>query len=155
MTKPRRIDHGALAALVLGHDVDPWWREQALCAQTDPEAFHPEKGQSPKKALAVCAVCPVALDCLTEAMTTAAGSAGIWGGTTENDRRAIRRRLAGTPLGATPGRNRKKERDEAIVLLYRAGAPVPEIAAEVGVSERTVHRAAAAAGGTEIKSSCA
>lgn len=155
MTKPRRIDHAELAALVLGHDIDPWWREHALCAQTDPEAFHPEKGQSPKKALAVCAVCPVALDCLVEAMTTVAGSTGIWGGTTENDRRAIRRRLAGTPLGSTPSRTRKKDRDQTIVLLYRAGMSVPEVALEAGVSERTVHRAVAAADSQEVRSSCA
>lgn len=154
MTSRReRLDR--LAEGLNDHQPQPGWIEEAICPQTDPEIFFPEKGSSSRQALKVCASCPVKLDCLVEAMTTAAGSTGIWGGTTENDRRAIRRRLAGTPLGSTPSRTRKKDRDQTIVLLYRAGMSVPEVALEAGVSERTVHRAVAAADSQEVRSSCA
>ena len=39
------------------------WREHALCAQTDPEAFFPEKGGSTREAKKVCQSCPVRTEC--------------------------------------------------------------------------------------------
>ena len=39
------------------------WQEQALCAQTDPEAFFPEKGGSTREAKRVCSRCEVRADC--------------------------------------------------------------------------------------------
>ena len=35
------------------------WQERALCAQTDPEAFFPEKGGSTREAKKVCLTCDV------------------------------------------------------------------------------------------------
>ena len=35
------------------------WQERALCAQTDPEAFFPEKGGSTREAKRVCLTCDV------------------------------------------------------------------------------------------------
>ena len=35
------------------------WQERALCAQTDPEAFFPEKGGSTREAKKVCMACEV------------------------------------------------------------------------------------------------
>ena len=35
------------------------WQEQALCAQTDPEAFFPEKGGSTREAKRICQACAV------------------------------------------------------------------------------------------------
>ena len=35
------------------------WQERALCAQTDPEAFFPEKGGSTREAKKICQRCPV------------------------------------------------------------------------------------------------
>ena len=35
------------------------WQERALCAQTDPEAFFPEKGGSTREAKKVCLSCEV------------------------------------------------------------------------------------------------
>ena len=35
------------------------WQERALCAQTDPEAFFPEKGGSTREAKRVCLSCDV------------------------------------------------------------------------------------------------
>ena len=66
------------------------WRQAATCAQTDPEAFFPERGKSPRAALQVCMACPVRTDCLTEALENSERY-GIWGGTTETQRRHLRR----------------------------------------------------------------
>ena len=33
------------------------WQERSLCAQTDPEAFFPEKGGSTREAKRVCVSC--------------------------------------------------------------------------------------------------
>ncbi len=35
------------------------WQEQSLCAQTDPEAFFPEKGGSTREAKRICVGCEV------------------------------------------------------------------------------------------------
>ncbi|WP_225506999.1 MULTISPECIES: WhiB family transcriptional regulator [Mycolicibacterium] len=66
-----------------GADTD--WQERAVCAQTDPESFYPEKGCSPRDGKAVCAGCPVRKDCLHHAIT-APEYHGIWGGLTRKER---------------------------------------------------------------------
>jgi WhiB family redox-sensing transcriptional regulator len=66
----------------------PWWHSLALCAQTDSEAFFPEKGASAKPAKRICAECPVQTQCLDWALDRGERY-GIWGGTTHNERRAI------------------------------------------------------------------
>ena len=68
--------------------IDQPWADQALCAQTDPEAFFPEKGGSTRVAKATCAKCFVQAECLDWALTTHEGF-GIWGGLSERERRAI------------------------------------------------------------------
>ncbi len=55
------------------------WQEEALCAQTDPEAFFPEKGGSTREAKRVCGRCDVRGDCLTYALAHDERF-GIWGG---------------------------------------------------------------------------
>jgi len=67
------------------------WQEQALCAQTDPEAFFPEKGGSTREAKRVCASCDVRAECLDYALGNDERF-GIWGGLSERERRKIRRR---------------------------------------------------------------
>ena len=42
------------------------WQERALCAQTDPEAFFPEKGGSTRDAKRVCTGCQVRAECLVD-----------------------------------------------------------------------------------------
>ena len=44
------------------------WQERALCAQTDPEAFFPEKGGSTREAKKVCLTCDVRDECLEYAL---------------------------------------------------------------------------------------
>ena len=55
--------------IVSPDDVDELgWQDQALCAQTDPEAFFPEKGGSTREAKRVCRSCEVRAECLEYAL---------------------------------------------------------------------------------------
>ncbi|MDO4258844.1 MAG: WhiB family transcriptional regulator [Actinomycetaceae bacterium] len=66
------------------------WQQFALCAQTDPEAFFPEKGGSTREAKSVCQACDVREECLEYALANDERF-GIWGGLSERERRRIRR----------------------------------------------------------------
>lgn len=66
------------------------WQQDALCAQTDPEAFFPEKGGSTREAKAVCQACQVRAECLEYALANDERF-GIWGGLSERERRRMRR----------------------------------------------------------------
>ncbi|MFH8797086.1 WhiB family transcriptional regulator [Streptomyces sp. NPDC017941] len=67
----------------------PGWQTDALCAQTDPDAFFPEVGGSPRAAVRTCATCPVRPDCLAYALARPSLS-GIWGGLTTVQRDRLR-----------------------------------------------------------------
>jgi len=69
----------------------PEWQERALCAQTDPEAFFPQKGGSTREAKGVCSRCEVRGECLEYALGHDERF-GIWGGLSERDRRKLKRR---------------------------------------------------------------
>ncbi|MEI6119598.1 MAG: WhiB family transcriptional regulator [Actinomycetes bacterium] len=69
------------------------WQERALCAQTDPEAFFPEKGGSTREAKRVCLSCDVRGECLEYALGHDERF-GIWGGLSERERRRLKRRSA-------------------------------------------------------------
>lgn len=64
------------------------WRADALCAQTDPEAFFPEKGGGTKDAKALCAQCDVREQCLKFSLENDEEH-GIWGGLSTKERRKI------------------------------------------------------------------
>jgi WhiB family transcriptional regulator, redox-sensing transcriptional regulator len=66
------------------------WQERALCAQTDPEAFFPEKGGSTREAKRVCGGCEVRSECLGSALEHDERF-GIWGGLSERERRRLKR----------------------------------------------------------------
>ncbi|HLS00791.1 MAG TPA: WhiB family transcriptional regulator [Beutenbergiaceae bacterium] len=66
------------------------WQERALCAQTDPEAFFPEKGGSTREAKRVCSACEVRVECLEYALMNDERF-GIWGGLSERERRKLKR----------------------------------------------------------------
>ena len=92
-----RVDDDARAELSLldlaGQDSDDAelsWQERALCAQTDPEAFFPEKGGSTREAKKVCASCDVKAECLEYALANDERF-GIWGGLSERERRRIKK----------------------------------------------------------------
>jgi WhiB family redox-sensing transcriptional regulator len=67
------------------------WQERALCAQTDPEAFFPEKGGSTREAKRICSGCDVRAECLEFALAHDERF-GIWGGLSERERRRLKRR---------------------------------------------------------------
>ncbi|MDA3146628.1 WhiB family transcriptional regulator [Leucobacter sp. UCMA 4100] len=67
------------------------WQADALCAQTDPEAFFPEKGGSTREAKRVCESCEVSAQCLEYALENDERF-GIWGGLSERERRKLRKR---------------------------------------------------------------
>lgn len=72
--------------------IPPPWRHEALCAQTDPEAFYPEKGGSTREAKQVCARCDIRTACLEYALDHDERF-GIWGGMSERERRRIKRTI--------------------------------------------------------------
>ncbi|MES9525874.1 WhiB family transcriptional regulator [Streptomyces capoamus] len=77
------------------------WRDHAACRQEDPDLFFPIGTTGPaqvqtQQAKAVCARCPVREQCLDWALDTSQ-SIGVWGGTTELERRALRRRARSRP----------------------------------------------------------
>lgn len=82
------------SSLALAH-ADYAWRDEALCRDTDPDLFFPvgTTGQAHvqiERAKRVCGECPVRTDCLDFALATNQ-DAGIWGGTSEDERRQLRR----------------------------------------------------------------
>ncbi|HET6917244.1 MAG TPA: WhiB family transcriptional regulator [Acidimicrobiales bacterium] len=75
--------------------MDAGWQESAVCASVDPELFFPEVGGTPQTAKGVCLSCPVRQECLEYAQALDAvlptPVRGVWGGTSEQDRDAMRR----------------------------------------------------------------
>ncbi|WP_328745277.1 WhiB family transcriptional regulator [Streptomyces sp. NBC_00285] len=70
------------------------WRERAACLRVDPELFFPISNSGPTlrqidEAKAFCGGCPVAQQCLDWALRVGPVD-GVWGGTTEIERRAMR-----------------------------------------------------------------
>lgn len=83
-------------SLALG-SADYTWRIDALCKDTDPELFFPigstgQALQQISRAKTVCDECGVRRECLEFALDTNQ-DCGIWGGTSEEERRDIRRKM--------------------------------------------------------------
>ncbi|GGM66472.1 hypothetical protein GCM10012275_41250 [Longimycelium tulufanense] len=86
--EPAGVD---MLAQLFGVAEEQDWQERALCAQTDPEAFFPEKGGSTREAKRICAGCEVRAECLEYALAHDERF-GIWGGLSERERRKLKRR---------------------------------------------------------------
>lgn len=74
----------------------PDWQHRAACRDEDPELFFPVGKSGPavlqiKEAKAVCNQCPVLGGCRQWALDTGQDF-GVWGGLSEDERRAARRR---------------------------------------------------------------
>jgi WhiB family redox-sensing transcriptional regulator len=87
------VDPTADLFALFGPAEEPTWQERALCAQTDPEAFFPEKGGSTRPAKSVCLACPVRAECLEYALDNDERF-GVWGGLSEQERRRLQHRRA-------------------------------------------------------------
>ena len=78
------------------------WMQHGACVGEDPDLFFPERGTSTATAKAICAGCEVRVTCLCYALSEGIKH-GIWGGTSERERRKMRRRrfemLDGEPVG--------------------------------------------------------
>ncbi|MEH0580876.1 MULTISPECIES: WhiB family transcriptional regulator [Streptomyces] len=73
------------------------WRQHAACRHEDPDLFFPIGTSGPallqtEQAKAVCRRCPVRESCLEWAMETDQ-TLGVWGGLSETERRALKRRI--------------------------------------------------------------
>lgn len=84
-TPPKAQERPRLLPLV---DLVPEWSERALCAQTDPELFFPERGGSSKDAKKVCAACEVRAECRDYALENKERW-GVYGGLSERERRRL------------------------------------------------------------------
>jgi WhiB family redox-sensing transcriptional regulator len=82
---------GVRTAIVEDDESQLSWQADALCAQTDPESFFPEKGGSTREAKKICTSCEVRSECLEYALSNDERF-GIWGGLSERERRKLRRR---------------------------------------------------------------
>lgn len=72
------------------------WRELGACRGLDPEVFFPDTDEEADVAKGICASCDVRIACLEHALASRE-KVGVWGGTTERERRRIvrqRRRSA-------------------------------------------------------------
>jgi len=65
------------------------WQDHAACRGLDTELFFPLRGELAATALATCRKCPVQSECREHALSFAERF-GIWGGTSERQRRQLR-----------------------------------------------------------------
>lgn len=102
------------------------------CGGTDVDLFFREDVASQQKALAICAGCPLQKSCLSYALDNE--EYGVWGGTTESQRAALR----GENKLITP-----EQRIQAARIrdaLITGTKKVRELAEAFEVTERTIYR---------------
>src|ERR1700733_3265627 len=85
------------------------WRDLAACRDSDPELFFPVGNAGPSllqvdRAKQVCGGCSVRTRCLEWALASGQ-EAGVWGGTSEEERHALRR----TGTRADPGSDQSSD----------------------------------------------
>lgn len=122
------------------------WRSLAACAGTDPDLFPTAEigaiyDAQVAAAKAICARCPVLVQCPAEARIPE----GIAGGLTPDERRRLRRPSVLAVRAEALTETQYGEREAAGRVLLAAGRPDREVAHRCGVSERTAARWAARA----------
>lgn len=113
------------------------WTLDGLCGQlvqageADPDWWFPERGQTTRRAKAICARCPVTEPCLAWALEN--GEPGVWGGTSEGEREGMPRlipcTMCNTPTAWYRGANRtllcsdecRRRRDNERQRNYKVG----------------------------------
>lgn len=68
----------------------PSFMDLGACQGLDPDIFFPDRGESLRPAKAVCDKCIVKDECLEYALASGERF-GVWGGTSERERRRIRK----------------------------------------------------------------
>lgn len=117
------------------------WRSRAACRGTDPESYFPisESVISPfdeqliADAKAVCAVCPVAGECLEWALEHRC-THGVWGGLSSVERGRVIKRGKATSPPVDPQRVAEVQR------LTDEGMSASKIAERMGMVQRVVVR---------------
>ena len=79
----------------------PRFTEPALCAETDPDVWFPEKGGSAVLAKATCRACPAQNECLAYALKHDIRF-GVWGGKSQKERKKLRPGTTGRPAQRPP-----------------------------------------------------
>lgn len=128
-----------------GLDPQPW-HQDALCTQTDPEIFFPEKGDPSRSAKRVCSACLVREDCLAYALRNHEPF-GIWGGLSRKERQQLENSAPNAFA------RRKRARNSAVLERHANGVPIEDIAQEFEISSRTVHRIVATTSDEETDTS--
>lgn len=123
------------------------WRHRAICRDEDPELFFPVGTSGPAllriaEAKTVCRRCPVVSDCLAWALDSGQ-DAGVWGGMSEDERRALGRRNARSRARGAAGPRRLTKAEARVARardLLARGMTAAKVATEVGVTPDTVRR---------------
>lgn len=71
--------------------MDTDWMSEGRCRDMDPAVFFPSDGIGVQGAQRICSECPVKTPCLEYALANRVDH-GVWGGTSERERRRILRR---------------------------------------------------------------
>lgn len=122
------------------------WKADAACRGLDPDLFFPERGESTKEAKRVCLgdprhnipACPVRDECCAKALTLREGSKpmpGIWGGTSERERRLLRR---GRPKRQAAWYETDPAKEIVAMLMLDAGHSYEEISIQIHVGRQAI-----------------
>jgi len=87
---------GVDISLLRGYVLRPAWQRRAACRGQGPEMFFArlgDDGAAVQAGKAVCQTCPVQPECLAFALADPM-SRGVWGGTSQETRQAMRRASA-------------------------------------------------------------
>lgn len=121
------------------------WREHGACQGVDPELFFPISTRGPSvlqtaEAKAVCATCPfeVREKCLAWALESDQ-EFGIWGGTTEKERRGIKRRREAKEADARPVEQPRRRLIDRWADYRESDLTIDAIAHKLGVKPTTLY----------------
>jgi WhiB family redox-sensing transcriptional regulator len=123
------------------------WRDDAACTGHDPGMWDDDRPADHPHAKAICARCPVAADCLTDAKTTS-DEHGIRAGLTGEQRRVLR--LGRLAANRMPAHKWVPIAEEAL-RADPAGATFATIAAATNRDRTTVNQGLARAGRDDLR----
>lgn len=78
-------------------EIDNEWMARGICRDHPPEVFFPSDGVGVEVAKKLCETCPVKRECLEYALEHRVDH-GVWGGTSERQRRRIAKSRRSIPL---------------------------------------------------------